>query len=1318
MSSSANSNMTSTTTRIRNLHFDGTPKSFEAFEVKFKAYLRLKKIKLDVVSEGQEEENEEIFAELVQMLDPSSLALIMRDGAEDGRKAMKILRDHYLPKGKPRIIALYTELTCISKLGSESITDYIIRAETAASQLRDAGETISDGLLVSMALKGLPRDFHSFVTVITQVDEMTFQSFKMKLRNFEDTIKMGEEKPTATSVMHISDKSTNPKLKFSGKCYKCGKIGHRASDCYAKKWCNICKANSHSTNECRKAQQKNKAHAKSMEEKEDEHSFAFVVSESKSEICTEDILVDCGATAHILNDESMFLDFDETFDSKTHVIEMADGRRARGLAQKKGTASVNLKDNEGRIHACKLFNTLYVPSFKQNLFSVQAALANGAEINFKENDTSLRSGNTKFDFLKKGKLYFLKTYVATSTAKVCRSLQEWHTIMGHCNKEDILKLESVTKGMNISDKKDFNCDVCVKSKMTQTINRAPDARAKAPLDLIHLDLTGPIEPVSNDFKYVLGCTDDFSGIVIPYMLKNKSDTPKAFEKFIADTRPYGDIKCVRSDGGGEFSSEIFEALLIKNKIKHEKSAPYSPHQNGTAERTFRTIFEMARCILSDANLPKSLWPYAVMCSAHTRNRCFNKRNQKTPFESLTGKQPDMSKMFKFGSKCFAFIQNPKKLSDRAEEGIFVGYDKESPAYLVYFPENQKVKRVRCIKCFNDKTEDSFVDKGDEISNDLLILEKSNMNENPEQNVLQNVPDIDSDNTETRGDSEHLPSRISCDDNARKSKRNVKLPKHFDDFITDNNDFDNFIGCTIDYCFLCVDVPKCYDDAIIHVKSNEWKKAMDAEMIALRENNTFDLVTLPPDRKAIQSRWVYAEKSMSDETVNKYKARFVAKGCSQKADIDYHEIFSPTASMASIRSVAQIAINENMNVHQMDVKSAYLNAPIDVEIYVQQPKGYEVYDDNGDKLVLKLNKSLYGLKQSGRNWNNMLHDYLMSQGFKQSLTDTCVYTKHTKDSLSITLIWVDDILIASNSDSCLYDIKQAFKDNFNMKDLGTISHFLGIDFVFEKDEISMSQARYIEKLLERFNMHNCKAKLTPCDPNINNICNESTEATNATLYREIIGSLIYAMTGTRPDLCYVVTKLSQYMSEPNKNHMSMAKHVLRYLKGTINEKLIFRSNKRELEILGFCDADWANSGDRRSITGYGFQLNPNGPLISWKCKKQPTVALSTCEAEYMSLAAAAQEGKFLISLFSDLMGENLQHFLLYCDNQGSIALAKNPIQHQRSKHIDIRYHFVREMIKDDIMILQYVPTDENIADMFTKHIHSPKLKKFKSLIMGL
>ena len=204
------------TTRIRNLSFDGDPANFEAFEVKFKAYLRLRKIKIDVVSEDAEvleEENAEIYAELVQTLDSSSLALIMRDGAEDGRKALEILREHYLPKGKPRIISLYTQLSCIVKMQSESVTDYIIRAETAASQLRDAGENISDGLLVAMVLKGLPKDFHSFITVITQEDEMTFQAFKVRLRNFEDTVKMSEnelETETATgAIMNIRDKPTS-----------------------------------------------------------------------------------------------------------------------------------------------------------------------------------------------------------------------------------------------------------------------------------------------------------------------------------------------------------------------------------------------------------------------------------------------------------------------------------------------------------------------------------------------------------------------------------------------------------------------------------------------------------------------------------------------------------------------------------------------------------------------------------------------------------------------------------------------------------------------------------------------------------------------------------------------------------------------------------------------------------------------------------------------------------------------------------------------------------------------------------------------------
>ena len=217
---------------------------------------------------------------------------------------------------------------------------------------------------------------------------------------------------------------------------------------------------------------------------------------------------------------------------------------------------------------------------------------------------------------------------------------------------------------------------------------------------------------------------------------------------------------------------------------------------------------------------------------------------------------------------------------------------------------------------------------------------------------------------------------------------------------------------------------------------------------------------------------------------------------------------------------------------------------------------------------------------------------------------------------------------------------------------------------------------VDRMLNKFSMSDCKSKPTPCDLGANKIRDDdSTQLPDPRLYRGIVGSLIYVMTGTRPDLCYVVTLLSQHMAKPTHAHLGMAKHVLRYLSGTIHYGLQFQKCD-VIDISGFCDSDWGASEDRRSITGYGFQLSRNGPLISWKCRKQQTVALSTCEAEYIALAAATQEAKFPRQLFADMQGSETKCVILYVDNQGAIALAKNPVQHQRSKHIDIRYHFAR------------------------------------------
>jgi hypothetical protein len=457
--------------------------------------------------------------------------------------------------------------------------------------------------------------------------------------------------------------------------------------------------------------------------------------------------------------------------------------------------------------------------------------------------------------------------------------------------------------------------------------------------------------------------------------------------------------------------------------------------------------------------------------------------------------------------------------------------------------------------------------------------------------------------------------------------------------------------------------------------------------------------------------------VNQDNNEQFKARFVAKGYSQIQGIDYNDTFAPTARMASIRLLMQVAIQYDLIVHQMDVKTAYLNAPIDCEIFVEQPEGFEVKSPAG-KLACKLNKSLYGLKQSGRNWNCLLHTFIVDKGFSRSDVDNCVYYKHDNDGFVILLIWVDDIIVAASNDGLLNKVKDLLKCRFKMTDLGQLRWFLGIQFVHDNDVIKMNQTQYLIKLLRKYNMENCKPRSTPCELKLN--CDVITDKVQneCSNYREIVGSLIYAMTCTRPDLCYIVTILSQHLANPSGEMCITLKHVLRYIKGTLNYELCFKKSNDGLELFGFSDASWGSSRDRKSITGYCFNLNPQGPAISWKCKKQPTVALSSCEAEYMALAAVAQESLFLTQLLQDIDRSKLyEPVTIYGDNQGAIALVENPVHHQRSKHIDIKYHFIRNACSEKKINVIYLPTSEMVADIFTKPASKFKLQKFKNVLFG-
>lgn len=328
----------------------------------------------------------------------------------------------------------------------------------------------------------------------------------------------------------------------------------------------------------------------------------------------------------------------------------------------------------------------------------------------------------------------------------------------------------------------------------------------------------------------------------------------------------------------------------------------------------------------------------------------------------------------------------------------------------------------------------------------------------------------------------------------------------EDYILEDEKEDS-ANCIVHYCCKIADIPQTYEEAISSEESRQWKMAMKEEIKALEDNNTYELTPIPEGRSVVGGKWVYTVKNSPGSGEN-FKARYVAKGYSQVQGIDFQETFSPTAKLTSIRMLMQLAVQGNMIVNQMDVKTAYLNADLDCEIFLEQPKGFVKTDKNGEELVCKLKKSLYGLKQSGRNWNNLLHKCLVEENFVQSQADYCVYTKFEGGSTTIIIFWVDDIIIAASNSLALNRVKKYLSDKFKMKDIGKLAWFLGIEFVFEGDCIRMNQRMYCEKLLKRFNMTDCKPKSIPCDPGIvKMIGDDSKEMVDPKLYREIVGSLI-------------------------------------------------------------------------------------------------------------------------------------------------------------------------------------------------------------------
>lgn len=448
--------------------------------------------------------------------------------------------------------------------------------------------------------------------------------------------------------------------------------------------------------------------------------------------------------------------------------------------------------------------------------------------------------------------------------------------------------------------------------------------------------------------------------------------------------------------------------------------------------------------------------------------------------------------------------------------------------------------------------------------------------------------------------------------------------------------------------------------------------------------------------------MFKSKRGPDGAIERYKARLVVKGCSQRPGLDYDEVYSPVVRYATIRYLMALAVKHDLDIDQMDVVTAFLQGDLDdEEIYMLQPQGV----DQRNGKVCRLKKALYGLKQSSRVWNAKLDGVLRKFGLIRSTVDPCLYWMMNGDTMMFVTIYVDDFLIFTNDRNLKRKLKAYLSKHFKMKDLGEAKYCLGIRITRRRAEgkLWLDQQAYVEEVIQRFGMADSNPVATPADPSIRlskTMGPKNEEEANEMKkipFKEAVGCLAFAAQVTRPDIAYAVNAVSQFSANPGRQHWEAAKRIIRYLKGTSTKKLEY-SRQESSELVGFSDADWGGDPDnRKSTTGYVFTLQ--GGAISWNVKKQPTVALSSCEAEYMALSRTIQEAMWWNNLRSQLFKD--RSVPINCDNQSAISIANNGSYNPRTKHVSIRYHFVHDSLQQGVAQLRYIPTTEQPADGFTK-----------------
>ena len=913
---------------------------------------------------------------------------------------------------------------------------------------------------------------------------------------------------------------------------------------------------------------------------------------------------------------------------------------------------------------------------------------------------------------------------------------------------------------------------------------AEDNLTLRPLQKFACDLKGPLPSSINNNKYCLIFTCLRTRYRFVYFLKSKDETvghtksfihhvrtlkknvsdiifdPKQVSQFDvqSDTKlsklleenqikfEFSDLK---SDNGGEFTSDDFETMLLDYDINHQTTSPHTPHQNGVAERTNRTVFEAAAACLHAANLGTQFWTYAVKQVVHTLNRmpCKRLQMESTPYSHIFNRIPDVSYFRTFGCDAYLRVPDIKQpaLGLRSVKGIFVGYDHpRSLSYIVFhkgrfykshhvsFNEDLSTKTsnkepTQLEKDINDLLTDSEAIHPDNDQNSYGYLQPTYFSE-PEPD-LPPVPDTSTDTQQdpsadrrTRSTRSQLRQQASEPSALFSNLSKITLSQGQDAILSGKYyDPDDEFALRPERAYMsCGTIDE--SDALDKLESDKWNEAMLSEISKLSDINTWDVIDyLPQGRRALKHKWVL--KTKFDIFGNFiYKARLTVKGCSQREGYDFDETFSPVAHLSSIRLLLSLATAEHMHLWQLDVANAFANAHLtdDVVVYMEPPPQMGLPPGK----YLKLNRALYGLKQASREWNQLLAKTLVSLGFKQCISDACLFVGDRNGERILVSVYVDDLLLASRDTSnCQWlqsELSKHFKTNATV-----LNKVLGFGTQYDpiNGTMLLSKDDYTMELVNKYNSYisDISYRDTPIDPTTKfsrSQCpapnSKEKERMSAIPYRQLLGALNYLSLAIRADITFSVHYLARFMDNPAHVHWLQLLNVLAYLRDHPRAHITYSSNPFRYHLLDkhaqlmaknslyvYVDADFASSDidSRKSVTGYLIYFN--GGLISWRSGLQKTVSSSSTEAEYKALHEAAKEAIWLSNILNEIGYPQQNPIIILEDNENVVRLGENPIASSSLKHIDTVYHQTREFFQVGKIVLILIPTLTQLADMLTK-----------------